>query len=429
MKEINDIDFDQQIKELLDSSNEPIDSSVEQTVWKGIESGLNRRNTFTLVYKSAGLLAIAASLLIGIFLIMPDYNNPSKKYEYSNDLAVIHNNKPSIDQSISQIGQLKPSSLMAFNHSKKNTLVGENTSNEQINEAKASRKDIYISQGEETVLNKEQSAISDDNANKHQVINANKGNVENQTGVEAKDLEEANISNLDNVQLRYEDDSLFVEEEENVKSQLINIGIYSNAGIGILDDPTDFSSPSYAPGSEHAMRNSGIIPISERPEHAMPISIGAQVHFRITDELMIGTGINFTYLYSKYEALVDNMTSQDVVRQKLYYLGIPANLYYNILQNKNVTFYANAGFMVEKGLKAQFNLKDLQNNYSTRSSDIDPLQWSINAGIGFEYKLFPKIGLYLDPSISYYFDNDQPYSIRTEEPLQLKADIGVRFHF
>ena len=404
MKEINDIDFDQQIKKLLDSNIEPIATSVEESVWKGIESGLNRRHTFTLVYKSASLLALAACLLIGIFLIIPDYNTPANKYEYSNNLAVIHNNRPSVDQSISKIGHLKASGLIAYNNSERSSIISKNT-------------------------NTEQSAVVNNNMQEHQVINANNGNVEDQSEVEAEDIKEENISNLDNVQLKYEDDSLFVEAEENVKHRLINIGIYSNAGIGILDDPTDFSSPSYAPGSEHAMRNSGIIPISERPQHAMPVSIGAQLHFRITDELMIGTGINFTYLYSKYEALVDNMTSQDVVRQKLYYLGIPVNLYYNILQNKNVTFYANAGFMVEKGLKAQFNLKDLQNYHSTRSSDIDPLQWSINAGIGFEYKLFPKIGLYLDPGISYYFDNDQPYSIRTEEPLQLKADIGVRFHF
>jgi hypothetical protein len=36
------------------------------------------------------------------------------------------------------------------------------------------------------------------------------------------------------------------------------------------------------------------------------------------------------------------------------------------------------------------------------------------------------VGLYADPSLRYYFDNGQPKSIRTSQPLMLGLDLGLR---
>ena len=37
------------------------------------------------------------------------------------------------------------------------------------------------------------------------------------------------------------------------------------------------------------------------------------------------------------------------------------------------------------------------------------------------------IGLYLDPSVRYYFHGNQPKSIRTDKPFMFNLDAGLRF--
>ena len=55
------------------------------------------------------------------------------------------------------------------------------------------------------------------------------------------------------------------------------------------------------------------------------------------------------------------------------------------------------------------------------------VQLSANFGFGAEFMLGEHLGLYLDPSLRYYFDCDQPKSIRTEQPLMLGFELGFRF--
>ena len=36
------------------------------------------------------------------------------------------------------------------------------------------------------------------------------------------------------------------------------------------------------------------------------------------------------------------------------------------------------------------------------------------------------LGIYIDPSLRYYFDNNQPKSIRTAQPLMFGFEMGLR---
>ena len=56
------------------------------------------------------------------------------------------------------------------------------------------------------------------------------------------------------------------------------------------------------------------------------------------------------------------------------------------------------------------------------------LQFSANAGIGAEFMIGKHMGLYIDPSLRYYFSNGQPKSIRTAQPLMLGFEMGLRFN-
>ena len=41
-------------------------------------------------------------------------------------------------------------------------------------------------------------------------------------------------------------------------------------------------------------------------------------------------------------------------------------------------------------------------------------------------KLGKHLGLYIDPSLRYYFDCDQPHNIRAAQPLMLGFEVGLK---
>jgi hypothetical protein len=85
-------------------------------------------------------------------------------------------------------------------------------------------------------------------------------------------------------------------------------------------------------------------------------------------------------------------------------------------------FYASAGGAVEKCVAQRYVYAS-----NTLSEKVAGLQWSARVGLGAEYWVAPRVGLYFDPSLVYFFDNHQPLSIRTQQPLQARFEVGLRF--
>ena len=68
-------------------------------------------------------------------------------------------------------------------------------------------------------------------------------------------------------------------------------------------------------------------------------------------------------------------------------------------------------------------------NFSDRikySASVSGVQLSAAIGFGVEFKIARYLGLYIDPSLRYYFDCKQPMSIRTQQPLMMSFEIGLR---
>jgi hypothetical protein len=53
----------------------------------------------------------------------------------------------------------------------------------------------------------------------------------------------------------------------------------------------------------------------------------------------------------------------------------------------------------------------------------------VNAALGGEYTLAKSAAIYFEPKISYYFDNNQPLSTRTENKLIIGFEGGLRYKF
>ena len=157
----------------------------------------------------------------------------------------------------------------------------------------------------------------------------------------------------------------------------------------------------------------------------MPVSVGIQVQLPLGEIISLGSGVNYTLLFSNYDDLSREETRQ--THQTLHYIGVPVNVYANLFNNENIRFYLSGGFTVEKGLYAHYKI--FENGVKKWSGNsIEGLQWSLNAGAGAEFYVNRNTGLYFDPSVAYFFNNNQPLSIRSAQPLQFKFELGFRFH-
>ncbi len=158
---------------------------------------------------------------------------------------------------------------------------------------------------------------------------------------------------------------------------------------------------------------------------AMPLSFGVQAQLPINERFSIGAGLCYSLLVSQYENYSYN--SRRDIQQSLHYLGVPVNVYYDLLQKKNLKVYVVAGATLEKGISANYRVVD-NGVKSSESTSISGVQFSLSGGLGAEFMLGNDMGLYFDPAMSYYFKCGQPENIRTAQRFQYKFELGMRFH-
>jgi len=88
--------------------------------------------------------------------------------------------------------------------------------------------------------------------------------------------------------------------------------------------------------------------------------------------------------------------------------------------------------MLEKGLSSFYVVNQHAGNQTittTATTNIDGVQWSVNGAVGTTYKFQRHFGIFFEPKISYFFDNHQPISARTNYPVVIGLTAGVRFQF
>lgn len=187
-----------------------------------------------------------------------------------------------------------------------------------------------------------------------------------------------------------------------------------------------------APALTLAPTQTGIREKANNARYGLPVSVGAGVKFDFTPRWSLGVGLNYTCLTRTFDGtyshvneagIVDNVVNSDI-RNSQHYLGIPVNAYFNILDSKHVNFYTYAGGAVEKCISDKYNV--LSSNI-IHKEPAKGVQLSANLGLGAEFMLGQHVGLYIDPSVRYYFDCNQPKSIRTDQPLMFGVELGCRF--
>ena len=196
--------------------------------------------------------------------------------------------------------------------------------------------------------------------------------------------------------------------------------IQNGAKANILKRPSLSTSPT----------QTGITETSTNTTYGIPVSVGAGVKIDFNDKWALGVGANYSLLtrkfygtYSKFDNGQEVSSTSSDIRNLQHFVGIPVNAYYNILNNKQINLYAYAGGSVEKCVADKYEVLSTNIIHTEKPSGV---QLSANVGIGVEFMLGKHVGLYADPSLRYYFDNGQPKSIRTSQPLMLGLDLGLR---
>ena len=89
--------------------------------------------------------------------------------------------------------------------------------------------------------------------------------------------------------------------------------------------------------------------------------------------------------------------------------------------------------MLEFPIRSTLSVNHITNDTTTfsKESTLDvPIQWSMSIGLGIQYDLTPHLGIYMEPSLQYFFnDGSNLNSYRTEHPLSITLPIGLRFHW
>jgi hypothetical protein len=161
--------------------------------------------------------------------------------------------------------------------------------------------------------------------------------------------------------------------------------------------------------------------------HHTPLSFGLTVRKSLGKHAGIESGLVYTCLSSRFR-----WEDYDV-HQSLHYAGIPVNMAVYLWQARpNWRIYLSGGFTVEKGLRAIYRQnRRLGNEIRTTTvrSSIDGLQWSLNGGLGINYRFNRGFGIYFEPRAGYAFDCGQPISMRTEWPIFVGINMGLNYEF
>ena len=190
--------------------------------------------------------------------------------------------------------------------------------------------------------------------------------------------------------------------------------------------PKPFTAPPLGAGD-------GIYNETPETNFLLPFSIGLGVRYNFTNRWAVATGVRYTNLGRTFiaDALYEGVPiSQTDVDNHQHWIGIPLSVYYDIVNRGRWRVHAFAGgtaeFLLDNDFLVHYSPKDIH----FHKKDSPSPQWSLAGGLGVEFRITPRVGIYLDPNFRYYFNvEQQPRSLRTIQPLRFEMEAGVRFSF
>ena len=223
-------------------------------------------------------------------------------------------------------------------------------------------------------------------------------------------------------------DMLAAQEEQQYKGEL---SLTASGNVQAGNKAKVFSRRVAAsPGNQEGEGLSN--PTDDRP--GMPFSAGLGVRWNFTPRWSVSVGARYTNLsrsftadynsgegWTEYGRHVDNMQ---------HWIGIPVDVYYNIVNAPRFKVHVFGGGAVDYLMQNKFTIYGGNGTYYWNKGGTS-FQWSAEAGAGVEFKIFRWLGIYLDPSVRYYFNQASGADINglPVHPVRFVIDGGLRFCF
>ncbi|MDR2622064.1 MAG: PorT family protein [Dysgonamonadaceae bacterium] len=408
---IKEDNFRRIIKEKLEGYSLP----VSDNVWDKIEKNLdNKPRKIVLWPWISGTVAAAAAVLLAL-LLFPINEKKISHYETTNLLSEYEETTDK-NVPVETIGQ----PVSASDVKPERIFVTRKTKGEYAEAGSRPKIDVIES---EIVPEKEPEVPSQ----------VSEPQVEDARAEKTDRLEKVVYPDID----PFGDDSSPVKKSPKRKSISLSLGsagslmamnANSTDNMAYNDVIGQLRSNFYADESESRTEERLLIEDFPEATHRIPLSFGLTVKKELNRTFSLETGLVYTFLDSRFE----NRSWEREALLQLHYLGIPLNVQARILGDKKSDWevYLSAGGMIEKGIYSHYK----QTNHAGGSDiltiisneKINGLQYSISFAPGIDYKIYRNYSVYFEPKISYYFDTKQPVSARTEHPVVVGVNVGLR---
>lgn len=225
-------------------------------------------------------------------------------------------------------------------------------------------------------------------------------------------------------------------------SRHVSVGMFSAGGMSASLYGKSSATPVASIGADGKTWNDnpmlGILLFNQGAEietqikHKLPVRFGLTFAYGLNSRLSLESGLTYTILMSDIKEGSKN--NYYTGNQTLHYIGIPLNVRYKVFSWKKLDLYASAGVLTEKRVSGKIDKEYVLQNKTEKTEKetiaSHPFQFSANIGAGIQYSLTRKVGLYVEPGMSYYFDDNSPVeTIYKEKPLNFNLNLGLRLTF
>lgn len=398
MDKENDL-FSEIVKDKLASYTLPVDEES----WEKIAERLNQTSRKRMQRGWIAVIAVAASIAL-LFLLFPI----DKKTYYHETTSQLSNHETTIVQDVSEeeivypILQQSVEGLPVFKKSQPRKRMAETKHTAEITFNEAFAEKQPVSPEEESIIAEKQPVSSDFylNFGKETPIPAIKRkkrqSIRFSFGSGSNFLAENNTQNLNNPSLESGYYRVTHELNSTRTEDILAYEAYSNVNTHL------------------------------------PLSFGVTVKKELNRRFGIESGLVYSFLATTFSKDFPFKSEAD---RQLHYIGIPLNVHTRIFGDRFSLWevYLSTGGMVEKGILSHFVQKTYYDTGDDRvmtvnsNEKINGLQWSLSISPGVDYQIHKNYSIYLEPKLNYYFNNDQPVSARTEHPVVVGINAGVRY--
>lgn len=418
---------DRQIRQMLQDAEEKVPSGV----WDAVSSRLDRLGGATPVRKPSAIwkwagAAVAAAAVIAAILFIPRSAGVQNVVEQPGVVAQLLEDSSGCAAGSAQVAE--------ENAGRVSEITVPDTELAPVRIAKADKPVVAgpgslqpeASGASESAETPETSGVEGAlaNASKDEAVQVQKQQpvapAESRNDIQ----KEAGMASSVDLLAKMEREDLIASRKSSGMDIVVGGTLAGNTASRLTVSTMSFGSPN-APSKD-------VITESTVSSFGIPFTLGAGVRWQLTPRFAIGAGLDYSLLTRTFSGTFtpagSTSTVQTDFRNTMHYLGIPLNLFFSIVNSRNIDFYVYGGGEIEYCVANRFYINQATGSIPLSvTQKVDAPQFSAKVGVGVQFRLTDFLGLYLDPGVGYYFYSGQPKSIRTEQPLMFNFNAGLRF--